>query len=140
MSVLKGYIKSKDETRYPKSKQAEIALKGFVNTLKKQCSTLDDTVGYNLDEKVQATCGNVLLQYNSYQLNTAFHDNGKCDVVIRADVFVWTNKRSDNGESKWHKIMSINVARIKFFGNGIQEDTEYIAGVNDIARHLRGWF
>lgn len=127
MSVIKGYIKSVDESRLSRLEQTKRAYNDFIKALPTQINKLEA-----LDE-LEAECGGVKIILDSVNVSPIVDCKS---VDIRARVCVWTDKRADG--FRWHPIITANLITFMFDGDTLKWENKKLTA-DKIAKYLKGW-
>lgn len=129
MAVLKGLIKVKAPSR----QQVSTVYKDFAKQVKALAKDIDSASDVSVfNRRLKAHYGNITLIYDADRSHWEWHKDGRATHTIAVEVHIFT-ARGHQGV-KIRKVGSVELLKVTFFANGIQDDLIGLAEVDDIAQ------
>lgn len=127
MAVIKGLIKTKVPTR----QQVSNAYKDFAKQVKALAKDIDITTDVSaFNRRLQSHYGNVTFIYDTDHSHWEWHKDGRATRTIAVEVHIFTARGHEG--VKMRKVGSIELFKVTFFANGIQDDLIGLAEADDI--------
>lgn len=127
MAVLKGYITAKAPTRTQISK----AYKEFANLIKTRTPNIDTAIDISIfNAYLKVSVGDLLMVFNGDKSRTQWLKNGRVERTIAVDIKIYES-------FSYHSVGTINLLKVSFFANGLQDDIVGLAEVDDILKMIK---
>lgn len=127
MAVIRGLIKVKAPSR----QQVSNVYKDFAKQVKALAKDIDSASDVSVfNRRLEAHYGNITFIYDADHSHWDWHKDGRATRTIAVEVHIFT-ARGHQGV-KIRKVGTIELLKVTFFANGIQDDLEGVPEVQDI--------